>query len=197
MSGELDISELQRAVRFVIKNSKKDEAEVVNKTALKIVIGAKGVKGAIQLTPRASASAIKAAAEKARGIVAKRLRAKGRLGNKNKNRNVSKKQFERMVKFEVARRLRSRGYTAGPGWHKAAVSLGGKGVKRQAGFAKSEAAKGRGKKATVSSLVATIENAAPAAAKIGGPALQQAVDNAVKDMVEYWEEKTQSTFDRA
>lgn len=171
--------EFNDAVRFVMKASKKDEAAVLNKAALTAIIGGKGVKGAVQLTPKADLGKIRA--------------ARGQIIGHYMSLGLSKEDATRRYKA----RLRARGYTAGPGWHNTIVKLGGRGVRRQSGFSRSKAAGARPSRAEVRRLVAILENSAPAAVKIGAAALQQGLNNAARDMKTYWTRRIQKTFDRA
>lgn len=155
-----------------------------------VIIGGKGQPGAMQLTKRADKGNITSSLKEEAAAVAKRLRNTGKL------KSVSGKQFRAYVRYELQRRIKSIGYTAGPGWHNAAKAFGGKGVRVQKGFPKSKASKGKGRKATAASLVAELENTAPAAMAMGYEALQQAITNTAKDMIEYWTRKAQANFDK-
>lgn len=213
MSGDFSLSssELSRAIDFVRTTTTKDVADIINRAGLVVVIGGRGVKGAIQRTPRADAGKIAGVSDsQLAAAVATKLRKKGvKLGRGNgksgrnskgqfvKGGGVSSAQFKNMVKRERARRLKSRGYTAGPGWSKAAQAFGGKGVRGvQSGFGNSEAAKGSGSKATPSRAVGIIENTAPAAEKTGEVPLQEAMKDTARDMVEHGTRRLQRTFDK-
>lgn len=185
----LDYRPIQRAISFAINQVGRDAADTLTRAARMTVIGGKGVKGAIQRTPRADRSKIKSLDDKIiAAAVAEKLRKKGKL------KGVSGKQFKAYCRYEKQRRLRSIGYTAGPGWHEAAVSVGGRGVRVQKGFGKSEARRGSGKKATPNHLVAEIVNTAPAAEKIGLIALQEGLNDAARDMEEHGQRKIAKTL---
>lgn len=182
----VDIRQFQDAVAFVKKAAKKDEAIILNRAGLTCLIGGKGVKGAVQRTPRASAANIKR--EDVRRFILGKLRKLGR--------KVTKQTLSKLVTSEMRRRKASIAYTAGPGWHKAIVAMGGRGVKTQKGFNQSEASKGKGRKATESKLEVFLENTAPVAASIGFQPLQEALNDTARDLVEYGTRKLQETFDK-
>lgn len=69
-------------------------------------------------------------------------------------------------------------------------------MRKQPGFPKSEAAKGSGNKATPATLIAELENTAPAASLIGKKALQDALNDTARDMKEYAARKLQQTFNK-
>lgn len=188
---KLDLTEFRQAVREVMKGTKKTEAEILNRGALVAVIGGKGVKGAMQRTPKADRGKINSlSAKQLAGAVIRKAKEKGTWPMK-------KEDFRKAINAEKARRRRSINYTAGPGWSKAAQAFGGRGVRgRQPGFEKSEAAKGYGDKATPSSLVAEIANTAPAADLIGRKALQEALNDTARDMVQHAAARLQKTFDK-
>lgn len=178
----MDTREFKAAFEQVLSATKKDAPAYLNKKALMVVIGGKGVKGAIQLTPRAKASEIKSIPVK---VIAKMVMARAKANGEK----LTHVEIGRRVKREIARRAASVGYTAGPGWHKAAVALGGRGVRLRKEFSESKAAKGTARKASPGSLLAEIVNTAPAAAIIGKKALQNAVDNVAADMSRYGAEQ--------
>ena len=74
---------------------------------------------------------------------------------------------------------------------KAATALGGRGVRGvdPKRFGQSEARHGSASKATANDLAATIINTAPQAEEIGSEALQQAVENAAQDLLNYAQKK--------
>ncbi len=187
--SEFDLREFSEAVHFVMKHSKKTCADIVNRQALNVIVGGKGLKGAIHRMPRADRGKINA-------LTPKQLA--GAVKRKYGNRKMSREEWKEAMRAEKARRRKAIGYTAGPGWHKAAVALGGKGVRRGMlpEFETSQAAKGTGEKATPESLIAMIENAAPAAALIGKQALQDAINATARDMKEHTAKKLQDTFNK-
>ena len=100
-------------------------------------------------------------------------------------------QIQALMNKILASRLAATGYTAFAGWHKAATALGGRGVRGvdPKRFGQSEARHGSASKATANDLAATIINTAPQAEEIGSEALQQAVENAAQDLLNYAQKK--------
>lgn len=180
----IDTREFSEAITEVINKHKKDAPKYLNKKALAVVIGSKGHKGAIQETPEASSSKIKAVTNRQlAGRVIKRAKQKG-------DWPLTGPQIAEFVKKERKRMRASVAYTRGPGWFNAAKSLGGTGgrgkkARPQSGFQKSQAARGSGKKATESKVEAEITNTAPASEIIGYEGLQRAINNQVADMRSY------------
>lgn len=185
--SDFDLREFRQAIEAIGKATKKDAATILNRGGLTAIIGGKGVKGAIQRTPRADRGKINAVTP---------AQLAGAVKRKNGNRKMTREEWKAAIKAEKARRRRSISYTAGPGWHKAAVAFGGRGVKTQPGFPSSEAAGGSGNKATPESLIAELENTAPAAVLIGKQALQDALNDTARDMKEYAAKKLQQTFNK-
>lgn len=184
MSFKLDTREFKAAIEFVVKATKKDAADVVNKAALTVIIGGKGVKGAIQRTPKASIAEIN---RESAAVLYSTIRD-------NRGKHMSPEQIGIQTKAILARRRAARGYTAGPGWHEAAVALGGRGVKISERFDRSEARKGNAVKARSYSATAYITNTAPAIEDIGVRPLQDAIDDTARDMMEYANKKLAETF---
>lgn len=188
MRFTLDETEWKAAAAFVIKATGKAEEEILNRSALHAVIGGKGVRGAMQRTPKADKAKIRAlsSAELAASVA-----------RRNHGRKFGPGEFARAIKKERARRIRSSGYTAFAGWSKAAQAFGGKGVRGvQSGFGQSKASRGFGSRAKSNDLVAEIANTAPAAEKIGFAPLQYALNDVARDLVEYGTRKIQQTFDK-
>jgi hypothetical protein len=185
--SDFDLREFQQAIREVQKATPKTCAEIINRGGLTAIIGGKGVKGAIQRTPRADRGKINSLTP---------AQLAGAVKRKNGGKKMTRAEWDSAIKAEKARRRRSIAYTAGPGWHNAAVAFGGKGVRRQPGFPESEAAKGNGSKATAERLIAELENTAPAASAIGKKALQDALNDTARDMKTYAANKLQKTFDK-
>lgn len=191
MSFQLDTNEFARAVGFVVQASGKDCAEVLNKAGLTALIGGKGVKGAVQRTPKADKGRIEA----------------DMIRDKQAIRIVmsrAKKHGERLTRREISKRVRAlirgrksgSGYTKGPGWNNAILAMGGRGVRINKRFANSEARHGTGEKATPTNLIARIISTAPASEKIGFRPLQDALNDTARDMIEYGERKIQQTFNK-
>ncbi len=75
---QVDISDLQDALKFVEKATGRPMAVSLNRAGRTAVIGAKGVKGAMQLTPKANKATIRKLDDrKIAGFVIKKMRAAG------------------------------------------------------------------------------------------------------------------------
>ncbi len=183
-----DDHEFARAVDFVEKNTLRTAKESINRAGLHVIIGGKGFKGAMQLTPKANKGAIKAVSpQQVAGAVAARLRTEGK--------KVDAATFAELVGKEIKRRIRAIGYTAFAGWDKAARAFGGRGLKNVTGSDKKLSRFGYGTKATNNiNPVAVLVNTAPWAEKIGLEPLQKAITNVSRDMVEYALRKMGETF---
>lgn len=181
----VDLTEFRASFNRIIREHKKDVAPYLNKKAHGVIVGTKGYKGAVQLTPEASAAKINAVTvRQLTGYVCRKARMAGEWP-------LSREEIKLRVEKERRRRRSAIAYTRGPGWLKAAKDLGG-GTGKFGGktsphpeFSKSKAAKGYGRKASVSNLTALLVNKAPAADLIGRGALQEAINNQARDMVEY------------
>lgn len=181
MNITLDTRKFEQAVRFSVNDVGRDLTDVLNRAGRNVAIKA------IQKTPRASASKIAAVTDaQLAGRIHKRARRKGV--------KIKRADMAKYIKRERARMKSSVGYTAGPGWNNAARAFGGRGVKMQKGFQKSQARKGRGRKARVMSLVAELANTTPAAKKVGAGALQDAINHAAADLVSYGQKKLAKTL---
>jgi hypothetical protein len=183
-----DMREFAEAVKEVLIATPQTEAKILNRQALNIIKGGKGVRGVIARMPRADLGKINALTP---------AQLAGAVKRRNGNRKMTREEWKQAIRDERNRRKKARGYTAGPGWHKAAVALGGKGVKGiLPEFPQSKAADGTAIKATPESLMALIENTAPAAALIGKQALQEAINDVARDMKQYAKRELQKTFNR-
>lgn len=191
----IDTSRLRSAIIYVVTNTDKQLPDVVNRAALTTIIGGKGVKGAMQRTPKADKTKIKTLpARLIVRVVIKKLRAKGVTIPQGK---AGVQFIAQAVKKEIKRRAAASGYTAYVGWNKAAMAFGGRGVGKRAANAKGYATRGYGKRATVGDLVAEMVNAAPVASKIGTAPLQAALNDQARDMIQHTNEKLQKIFDQA
>lgn len=190
-----DEHEFGRALDFVEKEVGRTAKESINRAGLHVIIGGKGFKGAMQLTPKASKAAIKSIPyEELAGYVAAKLRAKGLIG-KGSGRKWSTAQFKNAVAWERKRRSQASGYTAFAGWDKAARAFGGRGLKNVTGSANKLSRFGYGTKATNNiNPVAWLVNTAPMAEKIGLEPLQKAITNVARDMIEWVAKKAGITF---
>lgn len=188
LHAQLDLREFSEALRFVEEVTQKEAPVLLNKAALNVVIGGAGYMGAVQLTPKADAGRIRASLplDVAVRIVRKRAALAGRF--------LSRAAAVKAARALIRERQRAAGYTRGPGWSKAARAFGGRGVRTTERFEVSMARFGMGKKASAQDLVAELLNTAPAAEKIGFQALQQAVNNVVRDLVAYGERKLSSRW---
>lgn len=178
---QFDDREFAAAVLLVITETDKAAPVVINKAALHVIIGGKGFLGAMQLTPKADKSKIKALSrELVSAFVANKLRAEGKL------KSTSADAFQQMVSKEIKRRVRAIGYTAFAGWNNAAKAFGGTGLKNVTASPKKLARLGYGEKARKSwEPTATLTNTAPWAEKIGTKALEMAITNVARDMQEH------------
>jgi len=183
---QFDLREFEKALDFVADATGKDSVDILNNAGLHTIIGGKGVKGAIQRTPRANIADIQKEADIILRMVIKE--------NSEKRLGLNREQIGERVKKILNQRKQARGYTAGPGWNKAAVAFGGRGVKIQGGFDKSLARFGSGTKARPSLLVSEFVNTAPAAELIGQKPLQDALNDVTRDMIEYGLRKLASTM---
>lgn len=189
-SLEFDTTAFVDAVKYAFKNTKKTVAEIVNRAALVAIIGGKGVQGAMQRTPKASAAAIR---DVDVGIIAAVVR------RKHKGEKLTKNELNRLIKKEYNRRVAAIGYTANVGWNNAAVAFGGRGIGRRA-TGRGYASEGKGTPApdTVADVVtAEFTNAAPAASMIGHEPLQAALNDTARDMVEHINQKMTQHFEEA
>ena len=182
---ELDTSQFEQAIRFAFEESEKSVPEIINRAALVAIIGGRGVKGAMQRTPRALAARIKALPVQkiARYVLFK-----------HRGEKLTRKQIARLIGKEYRRRIAAIGYTALVGWNKAALAFGGRGIGRRAQGGRNYAEQGSGKPARAGDYSAEFTNTAPAAILIGEQALQEALDDTAQDMVEKWERKTGAIF---
>lgn len=181
---DLDLTRFRQAVHYVFENTHRALSDIINRAALVSIIGGKGVQGAMQRTPQA-------AREKILAVPIKEVA--GRLHNKFGGQKFRRDVFNDMIKKEYKRRVAASGYTARVGWNKAAIDLGGHGIGKEAS-GKGYATLGYGKLATAGNLEAVAVNTAPAASIIGAKPLQQAIDDAARDMVEFWGGKAEEVF---
>ncbi len=145
--------------------------------------GGKGVKGAYQLTRKAVAAQIEADLRrdgKAQRLVQSR---KTRLPRKLQG-FPGRKHTAREVRTAAGQLIKSRQIARGSvaaGFIKAAQAFGKAGGAKVS--AKGNPGKSYGRRATPESPTAVFANLASGAEKIGGPALQQGMDNAAEDML--------------
>lgn len=186
MSITVDTTNLINACHYVEQTVGREMVVSLNRAGLNAIIGGKGLKGAMHLTPKAVKSKIMAVPI---GVIVHAVQL--RRQRKGDTAKLTKDQWKVLIDKEYRRRWRASGYTAWAGWNNAAKALGGKGIKKgvNSGFPKSEASRGYGAHATIANLVAVIANTAPAIEKIGVPALQEALDNAAQDQIDYAQRK--------
>jgi hypothetical protein len=187
MSLEFDMRQFRAAVRFVVDEVKaRDLPETLNRAGANIVYRAP--HNVIKNTPKADVAKIRGLSNEQhsrdRGHAFPEEGHKAH-GEAIQGRHALRKETSEFCQSDTRK---------GPGWHKAAVAMGGKGVRVQKGFQKAEARRGTGKKASAARLITEIVNTAPAAAKIGQKALQDAINAEARDMVAYGERKLQKTF---
>lgn len=189
LSFTFDDREFGRAIQFVEDKTGRSCQESINRAALHVIIGGKGFKGAMQLTPKAGKAAIKAVSKD---------EVAGYLANKHRGQKFGKGVFGEMIKREIARRVRAIGYTAFVGWNNAAKAFGGSGLKGVTDSPKKEARHGYGHKAmTVKDPSAELANTAPMSENIGLIPLQKAITNVARDLVEYALRKTGDIMKKA
>ncbi len=189
MGVTIDSREFVAALKFVTEETNRTLPVAINKGALTTIIGAKGVKGAMQLTPKASKAAIDAIPSKTMAqFVVNQLKKKGMT--------ITRIAIAEGMKKEYARRKRASGYTAFAGWSNAAKRYGGRGVRGVTSSTKKLAKHGRASVATVNRLVAEFINTAPAAELIGVEALEQSLKNAAKDQMVWAERQIQKAMNK-
>ena len=193
MSQSIDCSGLADALEFVERTTGRSMAESLNRAGLHAIIGSGSRPGAMQLTPKAQSSSISAVTDaQIAAFIAARAR---RINGSVKAAYPNAAAFKDGIRKERARRMRARGYTAYAGWSKAAKEMGGTGARGvTADFAESDAAAGYGSKATATFLEAVIANTTPMGEAIGFDALQEGVDNAAADLVDYGNRKLEEAF---
>jgi len=191
MSLTLDTRRLTEALLFVEQVSGRSCADSLNRAGRHAIIGSGSGKGAMQLTPKADRTKIKGLSRKlVRGYVIKKLKQKRMWP-------MSSAAVSQLVEKEIKRRARGVGYTAFAGYSNAAKAFGERGLKGvNADFGKSDARYSYGKKATRSKLRAEFTNTTPAIELIGGPALQEAIDNAALDLEIYGQKQWSKLFRR-
>lgn len=191
MGLTLDTRRLTEALLFVESVSGRSCADSLNRAGKHAIIGSGSGKGAMQLTPKADKAKIRGLDRKlVRGFVVQRLKASHRWP-------LPSATVNQLVEKEIKRRLRGVGYAAYAGYSNAAKAFGARGLKGvNENFSKSEAKNSYGKKATRSKLRAEFTNTTPAIEKIGGPALQEGVDNAAHDLEIYGQKKWSELFRR-
>ena len=188
MSLYIDTRRIVEVARDIVTHVGRACVESLNRAAKHIVIGSKAYPGAMQLTTKATKAAISAVTDKQiAGFVIAKMRKKGKWP-------AATAEIKAAVRKERKRRNSAIGYLAFAGWHNAAKDVGGKGINKGINpeFGKSQAAKGRGLKATPSVLFASVENTAPASERVGFAALEVSVENAAKDLEDYLAKKISS-----
>lgn len=192
MSGlVLNSTEFIDAIAFVEQACGRSAIDSLNRASLHVIIGSGSYPGAMQLTPKADRAKIDAVSDQQiRGYVVAKAKRTGHWP-------MTRLAIEVATRKERRRRRSAIGYAAFAGWSKAAKALGGAGVRGvKDGFALSEAAHGSGRKATVIFPESIGINTAPAAERIGFEALQQGMDNAAKDLVDYGSMRLQKIYDK-
>lgn len=207
----VNIAKFQAALKRVLEHTSRETPIVINDAARDIIIKA------AELTHKADAGKIerelssgtitrthsktgktlkkpKLVAYKPARLVyliinAKRTKA-GQSGLNNTDMSKEAQKFIRRRKSAV-------GFTAYAGWQKALQAVGGRGFgakNQQPGFESSSAKGGHGIKATQGNLVAKMINTASAIELYGRNALQEAIDNKTRSMLEHLEQKLQKSF---
>lgn len=195
--ADLNLPQLSAALRRYGQATKKDMGEIVLRAAKTIAIGGKGVQGAVQLTPKATAAKIKE--ELAQDGLAFRLLASPRARKPRKLAGWSSKgkkaaEIRAAAKILVNARKSSAAATVA-GWIKVVRDLGvprGKRVSAKGGPGKSTATK-----PTARRLESVLINRARGADVVGREALAKAVANAAADMMAFAERKLAQTAAKA
>lgn len=193
MSLALDTRDITDALLFVEKEVGRDCADSMNRAGLHTIIGSGSYPGAMQLTKKADKANIAQVTDnQLRKFVITKAKRKGTYFQ------MTNRQIQLAVNRERARRNSAVGYTAYAGWNKAAQAVGGRGAGKgiNKDFERSIAAKGFGKKATKANIEAVIANVAPMAEVLGFDALQEGLDNAAKDLVDYAHKRMQKSLDK-
>ena len=178
---KLDMATFRAGVRHKLALSKRTEAEILNKAGRDISLRA------IKYTPKADKGAVRANLT-TNGTLLRILqspRASDRLPRSLQGftrGTHTKEAIDAAAARLLALRLRSIGYIKA-GWIKAAQAFGG--AKSRKVSSKGNAGKSYGIKATVYHLIATGENMATGAPKVGPAALQKSLDEVGRDMLSY------------
>lgn len=169
----IDASELRRAMREYGEATRKDEREILNRAGRNLAARA------IQFTQKATVAKIKADLRRNRNAIRATVIRLRRAGVSI--RGMSRERFGKEVQKTINLRARSAGYVAA-GWFKALEAFGGA---RRKVSPRGKAAKGFGKKATLTSMVAVLANYSTGAEQVGGAAFQRAIDFVADDMLLY------------
>lgn len=165
-----------RVMREYSLMSSKTVAEAINKKAKDVCLRA------IRETPVADKGGIEASLRRG-GLAHRLIRKKG----------LKRKEIERKAAALIRARKASVGYIRA-GFYKAAQVFGGGGGKTKPGGL---AVRGSGKKATPSTLKATITNGARGAVPVAGDALAKAMDEVAKDMLIYIAKKLRAGWGKS
>jgi hypothetical protein len=191
VSITVDTTNFEKALREALLHTSRELPAVLNGHAIAVITKAAA------LTPKADKGSIPyklyADVSNKRGratpliymIINARARKAGQKALNNQAMSVASRKL-------IARKVAAIGFTAYAGWQNALVAMGGRGFGargKQRGFDASSAAHGRGRPATVASLIASFSNTAAWIEHTGVGPLQQALDLEEANMLRHMEEK--------
>jgi len=195
MSITVDSSGFEKALKETLLRTSRVAEDVLNGTAIEVITTA------AKLTPKADKASIpytmyREVTNNGKSVpiiwlILNSRRESGKGLNNNEMRTAAKKL--------IGRRVSAIGFNAYAGWQKALLAVGGRGFGReakQAGFEKSSAARGSGRKATAGNLMAIGSNTAAWIEHIGQGPLQQALDMSEARMLRHLEEKLQKALEK-
>lgn len=174
-----DTRDLTRAMRAIQDATGKEGAVILNQAGRNIAFRA------IRHTYKTTVARITADL----GTPAKPSALAYRIAARAMGRRPTKDEVAKMIK-----RRRSAIAYLRAGWVQAAKDFGGRPRMRYSG--KGEARRGGGRKARNTSLVATLNNTAPAIELYGKPGLERAVRETAADMVAHAERRLQRAYNR-
>lgn len=196
MALKVDTSGFERALKDVLSRIKTDVPTAMNGHAIAVITKA------AQLTPKADKGSIpyklySEVTNRGRSVPVIYLLINARAG---KGKGLNNDAMRTAAKKLIGRRVASIGFNAYAGWQNALVAMGGRGFGskgKKAGFEASSAADGKGRKATVASLVASFSNTAAWIEHIGQKPLQEALNAEEANMQKYLDRKIAETCRRA
>jgi hypothetical protein len=187
MSITIDTTGFEKALRDALLNTKRDLPSVLNGHAIAVITKAAA------LTPKADKGSIP---YKLYSVVTNK---KGQatpllyllINARRKGKGLNNDQMRAAAKKLIGKRVSSIGFNAYAGWQNALVAMGGKGFgsRKKKGFEASSAAKGKGRKATVESLMASFSNTATWIEHIGIGPLQEALNAEEANMLKHLNDK--------
>lgn len=201
----VSLAGFQRTVAAIAQVKKTLFADELNKQMLKVLVGAKGVKGLVQLSRKASAEEIRA--EMARPVTYA-IKGRGKAFTNRLSRvlaaqalhkkggKITRGELDAMEQTIIKARVRSRAFIAAS-WLFSAFDLArhvpGSDLNRDSNVPMTTEARRPGKRASDADSdparagkdKVTVFNTADGAAKITGGMIPRALNNARKDMIKY------------